>query len=97
VIAILFAPLAASARTLTAPELRGDPSRRRMSLGGGRDLPVAAEGRDRVLSTTDAMHTTDAMKNARVRTLELLGKCSDGRGIGLRCPRGDAAFSASGP
>lgn len=68
VTAILFAPLAASGRTLTDPELRGDLSGQRMPLGS-RDLPVTAEGRERMLSATDAVHTTNVMKNAQVRTL----------------------------
>ena len=57
VIAILFAPLAASGGTPTDPELRGELLRMKDADQAVRDLPLTTEGEERVLSAVDAVHT----------------------------------------
>lgn len=57
VIAILFAPLAASGGTPTDAELRGELLRMKDADQAVRDLPLTTEGEERVLSAVDAVHT----------------------------------------
>lgn len=57
VIAILFAPPEASGGTPTDPELRGELLRMKDADQAVRDLPLATEGEERVLSAVDAVHT----------------------------------------
>lgn len=57
VIAILFAPLGASGGTPTEPELRGELLRMKDAGQAVRDLPLTAEGEEKVLSAVDAVHT----------------------------------------